>query len=212
MTRRIGGPDGGSDKGSKGGGMVLATVAVVVLGAGGSAGVGAASAGFGASGSGASASQGTRANSRSSDSARIRLAARNVRADIHVSADGDDCAAHSDGRIQEFLRTHPCVSLHRAVFEVRDSRSEVALVAAAWVEMADTSSARELVRLLDIEGTGNITELSKERGRYRDIRYGGPAYGSRNDGSLVITAQAEPVLPRRWGGPTLTSLIEDVVY
>jgi len=102
--------------------------------------------------------------------------------------------------------------MHRAVFEIRDPGGEIALVAAAWVELADTSSARELVRLLDIEGTGNIVELSEERGRYRDIRYGGPAYGSRNDGPVVITAQAEPVLPRRWGGPSLTSLIEDVVY
>jgi hypothetical protein len=192
--------------------MVLATLAVVVLGAGGTDGVGAATGGFGASGSGASASQGARANSRSSESARIRLAARNVRVDIHASDDSDDCVAHSGGRVQEFLRTHPCVSMHRAVFEVRDSQGDVALVAAAWVEMTDISSARELVRLLDVEGTGNITELSKERGRYRDVRYGGPAYGSRNDGSLVVTAQAEPVLPRRWGGPALTSLIEDVVY
>jgi hypothetical protein len=120
--------------------------------------------------------------------------------------------AHSSGRVQAFFRAHPCIALRRAVFEVRDPRGDVALIAAAWVEMADTSSARELVQLLDTEGAGNITELSEERGRYRGIRYGGPAYGSRDDGSLVITAQAEPVLPRRWGGPPLTALVQDVVY
>ena len=212
MGRRIGGAGGGSDKGSKGAGAVLAGLLVVMLGTGG-VGVGVASGGFGASGTGSSsAAQGSRARSRSSDSARIRLTARNVRVDIHATDDGDDCANHSTGRVQEHLRDHPCVAMHRAVFEVRDPRGDVVLIAAAWVEMPDSASARELVDLLDTEGTGNITELTKERGRYRDIRYGGPAYVSRHDGSLVTTAQAEPVLPRRWGGPALTSLVEDVVY
>jgi hypothetical protein len=212
MARRIGGRGGGSDKGS-GVGTVVAAAMVIALGAGGAAGIGVSTGGFGASGSGASsASQGARATSRSSDSARIRLSARNVRVNIHVSDDSDDCVSHSSDDIQEFFRTHPCVAMYRALFEIRDSEGNIALVAAAWVEMADASSARELVRLLDIEFTGNITELSEERGRYRDIRWGGDAYKSVHDGAVVITAQAEPVLPRRWGGPKLTSLIEDVVY
>jgi hypothetical protein len=42
-------------------------------------------------------------------------------------------------------------------------------------------------------GTGNITELSRERRRYRNVRFDGEHYASRREGTTVVNAQAEPV-------------------
>ena len=47
------------------------------------------------------------------------------------------------------------------------------LVAVAAVEMPDPGEARELRVLMDGGGTGNITELSKDRGRHRRVDYEG---------------------------------------
>ena len=67
------------------------------------------------------------------------------------------------------------------------------LVAVAWVDMPDEAGAIKLKRLLDRPGTGNITELSRERRRYRNLRFDGEHYASRREGATVLDAQAEPV-------------------
>ena len=72
------------------------------------------------------------------------------------------------------------------------------------------AEAAALKELLDSGGTGNITELSRQRGRYRTVRYTGDAYASRRDGRLVVNAQAQPVF-RGWTGLALTSIATDAV-
>ncbi len=76
-------------------------------------------------------------------------------------------------KFREFFRTRPCSSLRRAQFEVRSRNGDVALVSIAWVEMPTEAEARQLRTLMDTGGTGNVTELSCERGRYRTVRYTG---------------------------------------
>jgi hypothetical protein len=71
------------------------------------------------------------------------------------------------------------------------------LVAVAAVEMPDAGAARELGVLMDRGGTGNITELSKDRGRYRRVDYEGAGYRSRVDGTVVVNAQAQVVVAGR---------------
>lgn len=66
------------------------------------------------------------------------------------------------------------------------------LVAVAWVEMPTAEDARALHVLVDGDGTGNVTELNRERVRYRDVRFSGAAYESRRDGTVVVNAQAQP--------------------
>jgi hypothetical protein len=95
--------------------------------------------------------------------------------------------------VREFFREQPCVALHRAWFEVRDGRRGLVLVAVSWVEMPDTRSARAFHELVDTHGTGNVTELSREEGRHRRVRFTGEYYISRRDGTTVVNAQAEPV-------------------
>ena len=128
----------------------------------------------------------------------------------HLTDDASDCVAHSYGQVQQFFREHRCATLHRAQFEVRDSKGDVALVPVAWVEMPDEAAARSLKQLLDGGGTGNVTELSREQGRYRTVRYTGDVYTSRRDGTVVVNAQAQPVA-RGWAGLAFTSIVTNVV-
>ncbi|MFP5068498.1 hypothetical protein ACLFMI_02360 [Pseudonocardia nantongensis] len=124
--------------------------------------------------------------------------------------DDADCTAHSYGQVREFFRVHPCSSLRRAHFEVRDRNGDVALVPVAWVDMPTEAEARQLKALMDTGGTGNVTELSRERGRFRTVRYTGDAYASRRDGTTVVNAQAQPVA-RGWAGLALTSVVSNAV-
>lgn len=211
MSRRIGGAGGGSAKGGKGGGVVVALGVALALGAGGATAGGAltssGSASISAAGSGRSGSQVGR---RDSSAAEARLAARGVRISTRLTDDASDCVAHSYGQVQQFFRQHPCAALHRAQFEVRDTKGDVALVPVAWVEMPTEAEARSLDRLLDRDGTGNITELSRESGRYRTVRYTGAAYASDRNGTVVVNAQAEPVA-RGWAGLALATVVTNAV-
>jgi hypothetical protein len=102
-----------------------------------------------------------------------------------VDAD-DDCAANSYGRVQDFVQQSPCTAVYRGLFEVRSARA-TALVAVAWVDMPDETSARQYQQLVDRHGTGNITELSTQ------VPWTGEHYVSTRDGVTVVNAQAEPV-------------------
>jgi hypothetical protein len=145
------------------------------------------------SGSTGSSARSTNARQQDTVAARLRLEARRLdvrRPDFDVT---DDCVAHSYGKVREFFREQPCTALYRASFEVRDRRGAVVLVAIAWVEMPDARSASEYHELVDIHGTGNVTELTRERGRYQNVRFTGEHYESRRDGTIVVNAQAQPV-------------------
>lgn len=148
--------------------------------------------------------------SRNLDNVQVRLTSAGLRVTGRIVDDAADCAAHSYGRVREFFRDHPCTSLRRAQFEVRDRNGDVALVPIAWVDMPTEAEARQLKTLMDTAGTGNVTELSRERGRYRTVRYTGDAYASRRDGTTVVNTQAQPVA-RGWAGIALTSVVTNAV-
>lgn len=76
--------------------------------------------------------------------------------------------------------------------------------------MPDVEQAADLKSLMDRGGTGNITGLSRPRGRYRTVRYTGDAYASSRDGATVVNAQAQPVA-RGWAGLALTSVVINAV-
>lgn len=83
--------------------------------------------------------------------------------------------------------------MHRALFELRDARGDVVLIAVSWVDMGDEATARGFHRVVDGSGTGTVTELSRERGRYRSVRLTGDIYEPRCEGNVVAYAQAQPV-------------------
>lgn len=217
FQRRIGGAGGGSDKGRAGGGAVVAVGLGITLavGAGGTSVVGEA-AGAGASSvsvsSGSSAVPRGRARigTQRSQAAQVRLTRQGVRVRSRLTDDAVDCAGHAYGQLRDFFRSHPCVGLHRALFDIRDRRGDVILLAVAWVEMPDEAGARALHRLVDADGTGNITELSRERGRYRSVRFTGDLYASHRDGTMVTNAQLQPVA-RGGAGLAFTSILTTAV-
>jgi hypothetical protein len=210
VARRIGGAGGGSDPGNKGSGVVVAISVALVISAGGASVGATASSSSASGGSGGASRSSMRASSQDSAAAQARLASRGVRITARLTDDSNDCAGHSYGQVQQFFRDHPCTKLHRAQFEVRDSKGDVVLVPVAWVAMPTDDDAEALKQLLDQGGTGNVKELSRERGRYRAVRYTGDAYASRRDGTVVANAQAQPVA-RGWTGLTLTTIATNAV-
>lgn len=170
-------------------------VALALASAGGTAvGVGSAAGGSGVS---VTADVGVRVNARARDrssrSVVRRLERIGLRVRLRFEDAGDRCAAHSYGAVQRWFRTHPCAALYRALLEVRDRHGTLVLVAVASVDMPDVALANELKRLVDRSGTGNVTELSRERGRYRNVRFDGEHYASRQEDVTVVNAQAQPV-------------------
>ncbi len=211
MRRRIGGPGGGSDKGGSSSTFLLAGLLAIAVGAGGTTAIGA---GLGSTGGGSTVSAGQRGqsnvNARRSEAAEARIAARGTRVRARVTENSTDCANHAYGKVRDYLHENSCVGMHRALFELRDARGRVVLIAVSWVDMGDEATAREFHRLVDGSGTGNITELSRERGRYRSVRFTGDIYASRRDGSVVSNAQAQPV-GRGATGLALTSIVTNAL-
>ncbi|MCE3554387.1 hypothetical protein LWC33_23390 [Pseudonocardia sp. RS11V-5] len=210
MARRMGGKGGGNKKGSSGGGSTLALgLGIALLASAGMATAVGNAASSGAATVAAGGSPGTGSGSlvgsANSTAAETRIVGQGVRLSAKVTDDSADCVTSSYGQVQDFFRRTPCTALHRAFFELRDQKSDAAVVSVAWVEMPDESSARALNQLMDTTGTGNVTELSRERSKYRTVRYTGDSYASRQDGQVVINAQAEPVA-RRWTGVDLSSI------
>ncbi|MBO0850815.1 MAG: hypothetical protein J2P20_15240 [Pseudonocardia sp.] len=176
----------------------------VALGAGAGPGVvvgGALAGPSGSSGAGGSFGDGraqggenTAARGKARDRSTARTTARLVRKGLRLrdrGVDADsDCVAHSYGQVQDFFRAHPCKALFRALRDVRDNRGNLAVLAIAWVDMPNAEQAQQLKQLLDRPGTGNITELSRQRGGQR---FSGTCYRSVRDDNTVVNVQAEPV-------------------
>jgi hypothetical protein len=59
----------------------------------------------------------------------------------------------------------------------------------------NVASARRYKRMVDTPGTGNVTELSRDDGPYRDIRFDGKLYTSGMSGTAVWNVQVQPVGP-----------------
>lgn len=172
--------------------------AVLVVGSAlalGASGVGAAASLGGGSSSASAANGGSakpnskpkpKANGSGIQDIRRLLQRAHQHAETKESDTGTDCATTSYGQVRDFFREHPCDALARALVEVRSGRA-VALVAVAIVDMPDEQGAIALKRLVDVQGTGNITELTGEG------RFTGRFYASRREGTTVVNAQVEPV-------------------
>ncbi len=162
-------------------------------------GVGLAAAlAFGSSGAAGVADVGTalgrpsapksHAKARQKDPARtiLRLERRGLKVRERSRSIDGDCAAHSYGQVRTWFRDHPCDALFRTLFEITDGHGGDALVAVAWVDMPTDAQSAELKTLVDRNGTGNVSELS------RTVTWTGRHYASTNDGATVVDAQAEP--------------------
>jgi hypothetical protein len=187
-------------------GAGAAAVAAVLVVGGAAGGLGAGSGGGGTTVRPKTGSKSAEVRAKRTTDAMIRLERKGYRVTRQASAD-TDCAAHSYGQVVTFFRRNPCAGVVRMSFEVRDRRRNVVLVAVASVAMPDEGGARRFRTLVDRDGTGNLTELSRERGRYRSVRFIGIPYASRRDGVVVTNVQAQPVIGRGPGTKVLRELV-----
>lgn len=106
-----------------------------------------------------------------------------------------NCASHAYGQVQNFFRSNPCRWLARTYIIVREHNQGLALVAISWVDMPTLPLAMEYKRMVDAPGTGNITELSRESGPYRNVIFNGNDYLSGIIGTAVWNIQVQPIGP-----------------
>jgi hypothetical protein len=185
--------------------VVVAVASIVALGGSGS--VVTSSTGT----AGVNPAQRTaRTSEQDTNRAVARLRSQGFRTTIRATGNETDCAAHSYGEVQRYFATHPCTGLSRLLVEVRSGRGERVLVAVARVQMPDRVSAAALKKLVDTHGTGNVTELSRERGLYQLVRFTGDFYASSLQENVFVNAQAQPIA-RGVGGYTLTSIATNMV-
>ncbi len=116
------------------------------------------------------------------------------------------CGPHSFGEVQRFFLRHPCIDLDRMVFAVDDGSGNTIVVSVAWVKMPKTGEASDLKRLVDTDGTGNVSPLGGELLGLRGIRFTGENYDSRLTKKLVVIAEAAPA-----GGRPGEALLETAV-
>lgn len=117
----------------------------------------------------------------------------------------DNCASHSYGQVQLFFRSNPCRWLVRSYIVVRINKQDLALVAISWVDMPTSSMAEKYKHLVDTPGTGNITELSRDSGPYKDIQFTGKYYLSGIVGTAVWNVQVQPV------GAVATNVLKEIL-
>ena len=71
--------------------------------------------------------------------------------------------------------------------------------------MPNYSTAASYKHLVDGSGTGNVTELSRDVGPYRNVKYTGQFCTSGIVGADVWNVQAQPV------APTLAAVVNQIV-
>lgn len=144
---------------------------------------------------------------RSKQATTLRLGRKGYQVRARSRFDGSDCAGHAYGSVAIFFRDRPCLALARTVFEVRDRRGKVVLIAVSSVGMPDEAGARAYLKLVDRHGTGNITELSRDQGPYRSVRYVGIPYESWTNELVVTNVQVQPV--GRGPGDTVLAMMAE---
>lgn len=104
-----------------------------------------------------------------------------------------DCAVHSYGRVQRFLATTPCRSLHRVLYALDGRDGDRVVVSVSWVRMRSTGAARALRNLVDVHGTGNVRPLPGWLVGAGRIDWTGWNYDSVRSGRQVTIAEVEPL-------------------
>ncbi|RJQ80392.1 hypothetical protein D5S17_07965 [Pseudonocardiaceae bacterium YIM PH 21723] len=99
----------------------------------------------------------------------------------------DDCVGHAYGDLQQWLGSHQCTALNRALF-----RATQAAISVSVITMPDAAAAEALQKVADQNGTGSVNDLAKDGKAWP----GGPttfdnaAYASSRDRDSVRIVRA----------------------
>jgi hypothetical protein len=106
-----------------------------------------------------------------------------------VQAD-ETCAGHAYGDTAAFLDADDCAALSRALYST-DVDGDPVVVSVVRVQMPDNGIARELQRLTDRNGSGNVNDLLREGVRYTGspAELSGAEYASAVSGPIVTIVE-----------------------
>lgn len=104
-----------------------------------------------------------------------------------------NCAQNSYGQVRKFFMSDPCNWLARVSLTLDTAGRPVALVAISWVDMPNVIQADQYKHLVDTQGTGNITQLTRIEGPYQTVRYSGQYYVSGRYDTAVWNSEVQPI-------------------
>lgn len=110
--------------------------------------------------------------------------------------------------MQEFFLRNPCKSLDRALFTLADPDGNTFVVSVSWVRMRQRDDVGRLKRLIDVDGTGSVTQLGAAPLRARGVRFTGTPFRSRPRRDLLVVAEGAAVSGQP--DPEFFSLVIDV--
>ncbi|WP_207630567.1 MULTISPECIES: hypothetical protein [unclassified Actinopolyspora] len=201
----------GDGKRGKGGKILGASVAAMLVYSGG---------GLGTTSLGGVVGGGESAGVSAADSAVVRTVRQNLTASKRAARKGKrkrawsrlrlrrgprrpheaaECAVLSHGGVRDFFLENPCRGLDRVQFPLTDANGGTVVVLVSWVRMPGRRRAREFRELIDVHGTGDIRPVVP------GTRFTGHHYDSQRRGSTVVVAEAEPA-----GGGAPEEVLETV--
>ncbi len=121
----------------------------------------------------------------------------------------DSCGDHAYGRVAEFLAATNCTGLSRALWSTEVDGKAV-VVSVSRVQMPDTAAARELQRLADTTGTGNVNDLLREGKGYAGgpQELSGAEYASAVSGPVVTIVESSWVQPGAGDAATVDAIAD----
>jgi hypothetical protein len=120
------------------------------------------------------------------------------------------CDPYADGEAQRFLQEHRCISIHRALIEIRESDYAIRF-ATATIEMRDHQSAEDLSQLLIKDGGGDITPLFPKGGKYLHVPFISASSHTTWHDTVVINTRVQGV-GRTLSAALLASLATSVLF
>ncbi|MFD8500796.1 hypothetical protein [Amycolatopsis sp. NPDC059657] len=102
------------------------------------------------------------------------------------------CVTASFSEVRDFFAHNPCRSLDRLLVAVADSHGNTVVVSVAWVKMPKADTTGKLKRIIDIQGSGDISPLASGALGLGGVDFTGHHYASRQSGSLLVVAETAP--------------------
>lgn len=124
------------------------------------------------------------------DDAWRGLNLRRVRKNVEPAV---NCAVNSYGQVRDFFLRNPCKSLDRTLFTLADPDGNTFVVSVSWVRMRQRGDVPRLKDLIDVDGTGSVTQLGAAALKTQGVRFTGTPFRSRPQRDLLVVAEGAVV-------------------
>jgi hypothetical protein len=134
--------------------------------------------------------------------------ALNLRTLERTAKSAVNCVSNSYGQVHDFFLRTPCRSLDRTLFTLADPAGNTVVVSVSWVRMHDPDAVSRLKSLIDVDGTGSVTQLGAATLRAQGVRFTGTPFASRPQQDLLVVAEGAVVSGQP--DPTLFATVVEV--